>query len=123
MITTRKNKVQAAPPQEQTTPTAACTIRQPIFRSAITEADGQTINVGYLSLFALMTLIVGAIPFMCIMAAWSMYFDSAHTFKVQDLGIGVGAVCTGFAAALGALGVFIIGDRRNSNEPPNKGSV
>ncbi len=81
-------------------------------RNAITEADGVTLNVGYLALFWLLWVVIGVIPVMVVMAI--LHID------VQPLGIAVGAVCGGFGTALAALGVFIAGDRRNQYraEPP-----
>jgi hypothetical protein len=79
-----------------------------IIRRAITESDGETVNVGYMSLFWLMVVVLGVIPLMCVV---SVYAAAKNPDKipeiVQSLGMGVGAACGGFATALAALGVYI----------------
>lgn len=81
-----------------------------IFRSAITNNEGD-VDSGYLALFVLMTMVTGAIPLMCIGAFIAMWIGADHKFAVQDLGIGIGAVCGGFATAIGAVGLFRMGDK------------
>ncbi len=83
---------------------------QSIFRSAITDGNGD-VDAGYLAMFALMALVVGAIPIMVIGAFLAMWFDPTHEFNVKDLGIGIGAVCGGFATAAGGIGMFRAGDK------------
>jgi uncharacterized membrane protein len=83
-----------------------------IFRSAITNKDGE-VNVGYLSLFALVALVVGVIPLMCLGTFLSFHKSATGVFDVQGLGAGVGMVCGGFATALGALGVYMKLDTTN----------
>jgi len=82
-----------------------------IFRSAVTESDGVTINVGYLALFWLMVVVLGVIPVLVVLALLDI--------DVQPIGIAVGAVCGGFATALGSLGFFVWGDRRNDRNDRN----
>jgi hypothetical protein len=89
-----------------------------VFRSAILDSDGHTVNVGYLSLFWIMIVVLNVIPLMCGFAAWGIYHDAATTVEViKALGIGVGSVAMGFATTLGALGVFIWGDSRATKTP------
>lgn len=76
-------------------------------QSAITDDNGE-IDVGNLGLFLLIALVVGAVPFACAMvlaravlaAAWRVDFP----FDVQSLGIAIGAICSGFATAIGGWG-------------------
>ena len=82
-----------------------------VFRSAITDPVDGTVDAGYLALFWVMTVTVSTIPVMLGLAAFAMYLDPAHEFPVQDLGIGIGAVCTGFGVACGAVGAFRAGDK------------
>lgn len=80
-----------------------------VFRSAIEDAEGG-VNVGYLSLFWVMIVVLNVIPIMCVGAALTWWKTGA--FPLQELGIGVGSVGGGFAVVLGALGVFVRGDRK-----------
>jgi hypothetical protein len=81
-----------------------------VFRAAIHPTD-QTVDPGYLALFWIMAVVITAIPFMCIFTMVAMFLDPEHRFLVQDLGIGVGSVCTGFGVAVGAVGAFRMGDK------------
>lgn len=85
-------------------------MKRSVFRSAITKGDGE-VDSGYLAMFVLMILVTGTIPAMCIGAFASMWMRADHVFLVQDLGIGIGAVCGGFATAIGAIGMFRMGDK------------
>lgn len=82
-----------------------------LFRSAITEADGVSVNVGYLSLFWIMIVVLSIVPIMVGAACVQAYYDDRHTFPFAELGKGAGLVTAAFAAALAALGGFIWGDR------------
>lgn len=81
-----------------------------VFRGAITDRDG-LIDSGYLGAFFVMAVVVGAVPFMCLLSAFTLYFSPTHSVDVQALGVGIGAVCAGFATAIGAVGLFRMGDR------------
>lgn len=81
-----------------------------IFSSAITGADGQ-VDAGYLAMFAVMLIVMGAVPSMCIGTFLAMWYAPDHRFDVQSLGVGIGAVCGGFATAIGAVGLFRAGDK------------
>jgi hypothetical protein len=83
-----------------------------VFRSAVTGSDG-SINVGYLSLFWIMIIVLNVIPWMCVFTAIDA-FGYDRPFDVRSLGYGVGAVCAGFSTALGALGIFLWGDSRTT---------
>src|SRR5271168_26252 len=74
--------------------------------SAVTDDNG-AIDVGNLGLFVLIGLVLSAIPFVCAMvlarallAIWKIDFP----FDVQALGIAIGAICSGFATAIGGWG-------------------
>lgn len=81
-----------------------------IFRSAVTNDDGE-IDSGYLAMFVLMVMVTGSIPLMIVGALISMWLAPDHKFAVQELGFAIGAVCGGFATAIGAVGVFRMGDK------------
>jgi hypothetical protein len=85
---------------------------------AITDDSG-AIDVGNLGLFILIGLVLGVIPFMCagaltkaVLSIWKVDFN----FDPQTLGVAVGAVCGGFATAIGGWGAA----RRLAD---NKGAV
>lgn len=82
-----------------------------LFRSAVTDADGKSINVGYLSLFWILIVVLNVIPIMVTGAIVEAAFSDKHVFPYAELGKGVGMVTGAFAAALGALGLFVKGDR------------
>lgn len=82
-----------------------------IFRSAVTEDNGVSINVGYLSLFWILIVVLNVIPIMVCGAIVEAWNATAHVFPYAELGKGVGMVTGAFAAALGALGLFVKGDR------------
>ena len=84
------------------------------FQSAITEADGKSVNVAYLTMFGLAAMVLGAIPVLTIGSFVEMYLNPQHVFRVEDLGIAIGVLCTGFSTCIGAVGLFLKGDRSNS---------
>jgi hypothetical protein len=86
-----------------------------VFRSAITEKDGVSVNVGYLSLFWIMIFVLTVIPFMVAGACIETVYSERHAFPYAELGKGVGFVTAAFAAALGALGGFIWGDSQKDS--------
>ena len=84
--------------------------RNSIFRSAVTGEDGE-IDAGYLAMFVIMAVVAAAIPFMCIATIVAMVLTTDHHFSAQELGIGIGSVCTGLGVAIGAVGAFRMGDK------------
>jgi hypothetical protein len=81
-----------------------------IMESAITGSDGE-VDAGYLALFWLMWLIIGVIPLMVLGSFYAMYHHATRVFDAQGLGVGIGAICGGFAAAVGGIGAFRMGDK------------
>jgi hypothetical protein len=80
--------------------------------SAITESDGITVDPGYLSLYCVMWLVLGAIPVVCSLGVLAVWRDPAVAAAViQNVGIAVGAIVGGFGATLAGLGVFRRGDK------------
>lgn len=82
-----------------------------IFREAISDTDG-VVDVSYLALFWVMCSVLGAITFLSAMAVtvfWRCKHDCA--FDMQAFGIAVGAICTGFATALGGLAAYMAATR------------
>lgn len=81
-----------------------------IFESAIDDGAGQ-VDAGYLAIAVALVIILGAIPAMCAGSIVSMVLAPDHRFPVQELGIGIGSVCGGFAGVCGAVGLFRAGDK------------
>lgn len=82
-----------------------------IFRGAITDEKGQ-VDVANLALFWVMVSVLGAITFACGMSFLAWFAGcrgAAHVcaYDPQPLGVAVGAICVGFATALGALGAYM----------------
>jgi hypothetical protein len=114
-----------------------------IFREAVTDSDGQ-VDVAYLSLFWVLISVLGSITFACVMT-WVSYSRCVPAaaqivgiaptqtvipavvciFDPQPLGIAIGAICGGFAAAITSLAAYMgltrpprpIQDRRNEGAP------
>jgi hypothetical protein len=90
-----------------------------VFRNAITETDGTSINVGYLWLFWLGWLDTFLSLFFIVAGSIVMYFAERHAYPFTEVGIAIGAVWGTFSTALGALGLFLLGDRRPSAPAAN----
>lgn len=85
-----------------------------ILRSAVDDGHGQ-VDAGYLAIAGAFVIVLGAIPIMCAMAFVEVLYSTTHHTDLQQLGIGIGSVCTGFGAVCGAVGVFRWGDRNGSH--------
>jgi hypothetical protein len=77
-------------------------------RSALTDEHGQ-FDIAYIGMGALIVIVLGAIPSLLLMAVWALY--AGRAFDPQPLGIAIGAVCGGFAAALGSLAGYMAATR------------
>lgn len=82
-----------------------------LFREAIVDEKGQ-VDVVNVALFWLMLTVLGAITFACVMSFFSWLAScrgAAHqcSYDPQSLGIAVGAICTGFSTAVGAVGAYM----------------
>jgi hypothetical protein len=86
-----------------------------LFRNAITEEDGHSVNVGYLTLFWVMAVDITLVPVMVIAAFIQQTYDPLHRFPFTELRDGLIGVGSVFGATLTALGVFLWGDSR---KPP-----
>lgn len=84
---------------------------RPIFRSAITDANGD-VDVGYLSLIWGLVgwgLAVGVVLVVGLFSAWRTPKEAAAI--LQAIGVATAAISGGFATMLGAVGLFRMGDR------------
>jgi hypothetical protein len=87
-----------------------------VFREAITDTDG-IVDVSYLALFWVLVSVLGAITFVCVMTLVAFLRCSSNcAFDPQPLGIAVGAICTGFATALGALAGYMAATRHDRRD-------
>lgn len=82
------------------------------YQSAITEADGVSVNVGYLSLHRLLTLDVCISVTLVAAGFVQQYFAADHHYPFEPVGVALGAAWGTFSTALAALGLFLWGDRR-----------
>jgi len=90
---------------------------KPIFRSAITDAQGD-VDVGYLALIWGLIgwgVSVGVVLTVGAFTAWRTPKDGAGI--IQAMGIAVGTVSGGFATMLGAVGLFRFGDKERPALP------
>lgn len=86
------------------------------FRDLITD-DAGALDGPRLGLAVLIVLILGAVPIMVLLAILQMVWPE-HPAPIKDLGIGIGSVCGGFATAVAAMGLYLVGDKR-----PDQGSA
>lgn len=98
-------------------------MRNDLLRQAITDENG-VVDVAYLALFWVMVSVLGSIAFLCVMSTFS--FVRCHQvaatattpavlclFDPQPLGLAIGAICGGFATALGGLAAYMAATRRS----------
>ncbi|MGH7605396.1 MAG: hypothetical protein ACRENK_15550 [Gemmatimonadaceae bacterium] len=88
-----------------------------LFRNAITEDDGHSVNVGYFSLFWVLIVVLTVVPLMVVAAFIQQYYDEARAFPFTELRDGLIGVGSVFGATLTALGVFLWGDSRKTPTP------
>lgn len=93
---------------------------QDIFLSAITEADGRTVNVGYLVLLRSGQVTAAVIAAMVAGAFVEMYLSPMHSFNISGLGSALGSLLAGYGAVLGAMGVYLWGDSRRVPKTEDK---
>jgi hypothetical protein len=91
-------------------------VRRGWVRQAVTD-DAGAFDVGNLSLFALMWLVLGVVPYMCLMVGVAAFVPTVK-FDPKPLGIAVAAVCGGFATAIGALGAYRRLADNGTGKPP-----
>lgn len=83
-----------------------------LFHNAITETNGVDVNVGYLSLFVILALDVLATVTLIGAGFVGQYYSERHQFPFTDAAAALAALWGTFSTALGALGLFLVGDRR-----------
>ncbi len=88
-------------------------------RSTLTDDDGRY-DVAFVSLFCVMGAVVNTIVTMCVVSTFAYLRCRSFevngvivncTYDPQPLGIAIGAVCGGFATALGALAGYMLATR------------
>lgn len=92
-----------------------------VFREAISDGAG-SVDAGYLAMYwALIGWSVGGIFILAVgmLAVWRAPNDPASFAQVggviQNIGVALGAISTGFAAVVGAVGLFRAGDKPHAN--------
>jgi|SRR6516225_9936806 hypothetical protein len=84
-----------------------------IYRSAITEADGQAVNVWYLAIFWSIVILFPAVTIMVVGAIIEATYAKDHVFPYQALGTGIGLVIAAFGASLTAISASMRGQAGN----------
>lgn len=85
-------------------------------QSTLTDSEGRY-DVAYVSLFGVGGTVMFSILTMCAGEVWAFAFCQPSeklpvcTFGSQQLGFAIGAVCGGFATALGALAAYMAATR------------
>lgn len=78
------------------------------FKNAVTEADGVSVNVGYLGLFCLLALDV----LLSVVFVGAGFLPAFKEYPYAGVATAIGATWGTFSTSLGALGLFLVGDRR-----------
>lgn len=94
--------------------TKSSKVPEGVVRNAITEEDGQSVNVGYLWLFWLGWLDVGLSIVIVGAGFLTQMYDANHAYPFTGVAAALAAVWGTYSTALGALGLFLMGDRRPS---------
>lgn len=76
-------------------------------------------DIGYVSLAALVVLILGCIPVMMAEAIVQAYYDPNHVFPLLDVGKAVGLVTAAFGSPLAALSAYIMAMKRPTAPLPD----
>lgn len=89
-----------------------------LFQSAVRGADGE-VDAGYLAVAVTMATTVGIAPFLVVLGALAIAEtpDQAGAI-IQNIGVSIGAMCTGCGFVIGAVGAFRAGDRRGDTPLP-----
>lgn len=89
-----------------------------IVLSALTGTDG-TINPGYLVLFRSGRAVIIVIFLMVSGSFLEMGLSHTHTFRVDVLGIAIGAVLGAYGLVLGGIAAYLWGDSHGAPPPPS----
>jgi hypothetical protein len=84
-----------------------------VFRSAVTGEDG-SIDPGYLGLYVVMLIVLGAIPSAIVLTGIAMFYSPGHKLDLVGLGAVIAAATAGFGTAAGGVGLFRMGDKSHA---------
>jgi hypothetical protein len=84
--------------------------RKSIFRSAVT-GDDDTVDPGYLGLYAVMLTVLGAIPTTLILAGIRMAIADDHPLDLVGVAAVIASAGAAFGTAAGGVGLFRLGDK------------
>jgi len=87
-----------------------------VFRSAIEGKDG-AVDAGYLGLYLVGVLILGAIPFTFALVAVRMFLVAGYPLDLAGVAAVIGAAGVCFGAAATGVGVFRVGDKERVSAP------
>jgi len=85
-------------------------------RVTLTDSQGDW-DVGNMGLACLIVIVLGTVPYIWVMSTLAAHDVTIH-FVADEIGSAVGKICAGFAAALGALGVYRVGDAKRPPSDP-----
>jgi hypothetical protein len=73
-------------------------------------------DIGRLAVLVLIGMVVGSVAAIIVMDAYALH--TGRKFDPTPIGVAVGAICGGFSTALGALGLYLIGDKKPTPPQP-----
>ena len=85
-----------------------------IFRSAVT-GDDDTVDPGYLGLYMVMVIVLGAIPITLILAAVRLGISADHSLDLVGVAAVIASAGAAFGTAAGGVGLFRLGDKPRPN--------
>lgn len=85
-----------------------------IFRSAIT-GDDDSVDPGYLGLYAVMLTVLGAIPFTLILALIRLFLAEGNPLDLVGVAAVIASAGAAFGTAAGGVGLFRMGDKPRPN--------
>lgn len=85
-----------------------------IFRSAIT-GDDDTVDAGYLGLYAVMVVVLGAIPATLLLALVRLILGTDHPLDLVGVAAVIASAGAAFGTAAGGVGLFRMGDKPRAN--------
>lgn len=89
-----------------------------VFRSAVTGEDGE-VDAGYLGLFVIMVIVLGAIPAALVLAAVHLAIGKDHPLDLVGVAAVISAAGIAFGTASAGVGLFRRGDQpRPPPAPP-----
>lgn len=86
-----------------------------IFRSAVTSSEDNSIDPGYLGLYAVMLVVLGAIPVSLLLAMVRLIVADDHPLDLVGIAAVIASAGAAFGTAAGGVGLFRMGDKPHPN--------